>query len=235
MNRLAVICGAIALAAALSASAQTLTKCVAGQRVVDQEGKIGTIMSEGSPLCQVRYDDGQAYGWIFWNLRPVSAGAKPGAPGNPGGPRPAITQPPQQNAAPTGATPDVTVLRPVTTHSSVYRAGPNGHFLLKAAVNGAPVRFLVDTGATLVFLTPDDARAVGISPSELEFKQPIATGNGTVRAAPVLLREIRLDGLSLGGVQAAVIEHLGQSVLGMSFLSQLKGFEMREGSLTINW
>jgi hypothetical protein len=57
-----------------------------------------------------------------------------------------------------------TILRaPPSTHSLVYRADPRGHVTLTAMVNGAPMRFLADTGASRVTLTADDARAVGIA------------------------------------------------------------------------
>ena len=97
------------------------------------------------------------------------------------------------------------------------------------------MRFLVDTGASLVILTPNDARAIGIRHSELVFDQIMQTGNGPVHAAPVLLREIRIGDVAIEKVQGAVIDSLGQSVLGMSFLGRLKGFEMRDRVLTIDW
>ena len=87
----------------------------------------------------------------------------------------------------------------------------------------------------LVFLTPNDARVAGIKKDELQFDQLVQTANGPVRAASVLLREIRIGDLSIEKVQAAVIDSQGQSVLGMSFLSRLKGFEMRGRVLTIDW
>jgi len=49
------------------------------------------------------------------------------------------------------------------------------------------------------------------------------------------LQEVRIDDLALDNVRGAVLDSLGESVLGMSFLRRLKGFEMREGSLTIDW
>ena len=67
------------------------------------------------------------------------------------------------------------------------------------------------------------------------FSQRVDTAYGPVRVAPVMLREIRLEQLSIESVPAAVIENLDRSVLGMSFLKRLKSFEMREGALTINW
>jgi aspartyl protease family protein len=117
----------------------------------------------------------------------------------------------------------------------VYPADARGHVLLDAVVNGAPVRFLVDSGASLVTLTPADARAAGLSPRRLVFDARASTANGVVRMAPVTLRDIRLGQLSIGEVPAAVIENLGVSLLGMSFLNRLQSYEMRNGKLTISW
>jgi aspartyl protease family protein len=121
------------------------------------------------------------------------------------------------------------------SNTIVYTANQRGHVILDAAVNGAPVRMLVDTGASLVTLTPQDARAAGIAPSELVYNARVNTANGTARMAPVTLREIRIDQLSIYDVPAAVLENLNVSLLGMSFLARLQGYEMRDGKLTITW
>jgi aspartyl protease family protein len=117
----------------------------------------------------------------------------------------------------------------------VYPVDARGHVVLDAVVNGAPVRFLVDTGASLVTLTPADARAVGLNPRQLAFNERASTANGIVRMASVTLREIRLGQMSIGDVPAAVIENLNVSLLGVSFLSRLLSYEMRDGKLTISW
>jgi aspartyl protease family protein len=117
----------------------------------------------------------------------------------------------------------------------VYPVDARGHVFLDAVVNGAPVRFLVDTGASLVTLRPADARAAGLSPRQLAFDERASTANGFVRMAAVSLREIRLGQLSIGDIPAAVIENLNVSLLGMSFLSRLHSYEMRDGRLTIAW
>jgi clan AA aspartic protease (TIGR02281 family) len=117
----------------------------------------------------------------------------------------------------------------------VYPANEQGHVILDAAVDGASVRFLVDTGASLVTLTPADARAAGITPSELVFNRRVSTANGSTRMAPVTLREVRIGQLSIYDVPASVLEHLNISLLGMSFLSRLQSYEMRDGKLTIAW
>lgn len=229
MNRVVLAFPALVLgSAALAAAPQELTKCIAGQQVIDKEGRSGVIVADDSNLCRVKYADGQTYNWIFWNLRPTTAPAEPGLV-SPGASAPDPI-PPSTNAPPA-----LTVLRPSSNRTLVYRADRRGHFSLMATVNGAPIRVVVDTGASLVALTLDDARAAGIGRSELDFNQLTHTANGRVRFAPVMLREVRIEQLSIDNVPAAVIENLDQSLLGMSFLKRLKKFEMREGALTISW
>ena len=117
----------------------------------------------------------------------------------------------------------------------VYTANQHGHVVIDTAVNGFPVRMLVDTGASLVTLTRADARGVGINPAALAFSGNANTANGPVRMAPVTLREVRIGQLSINDVPAAVLENLNVSLLGMSFLGRLQGYEMRDGKLTISW
>lgn len=117
----------------------------------------------------------------------------------------------------------------------VYPADGRGHVLVDAVINGASVRLLVDTGASLVSLTPEDARAAGLTPGELVFNRRASTANGPVRMAPVTLREIRIGQLAIDDVLATVLENLGVSLLGMSFLGRLQSYEMRDGKLTISW
>jgi aspartyl protease family protein len=210
--------------------AEELTRCVAGQPVIDTEGKTGVIVADDSKLCQVKYADGQIYHWIFWNLRPVAALTKPGLADSDAKVPDASGKPPSTDAPRAS-----TVLRPSSNRTLVYHADRRGHFSLTAAVNGAAIRLVVDTGASLVALSLDDASAAGIARNELVFNEITQTANGRVRFAPVMLREIRVEHLTINNVPAAVIENLDQSLLGMSFLKRLKSFEMREGTLTISW
>jgi clan AA aspartic protease (TIGR02281 family) len=117
----------------------------------------------------------------------------------------------------------------------VFRADRGGHVIVDATVNGASTRLLVDTGSTLVALTPEDARAAGISPETLVFDHRAQTANGPGRMALVTLREVRIGQLSLYDVPAAVMEHLPVSLLGMSFLGRLESWQMADGRLTITW
>jgi aspartyl protease family protein len=117
-----------------------------------------------------------------------------------------------------------------------YRADRAGHFIIGAMVNGTPVRFLLDTGATMVALSPADARAAGISVSASRFTGRSSTAHGEARVAPVTLRELRLNQLTIDEVPAVVMENeMPISLLGMSFLSRLHGYSIRDGILTIEW
>lgn len=120
-------------------------------------------------------------------------------------------------------------------NSLVFRANKNGHVYLDAAVNGANVRFVVDTGATPVALTMKDALAAGISRQDLVFNKRMSTANGTAMVAAVTLREVRIGQLSVTDVPATVHEHLFMSLLGQAFLTRLDSYEMRDGVLTLNY
>ncbi|MFI4948139.1 MAG: TIGR02281 family clan AA aspartic protease [Alphaproteobacteria bacterium] len=145
-------------------------------------------------------------------------------------PRPAVSPP-----APTASAPVPIEARGAVPNSLVFRANPQGHVVVEAEINGAPVKFLVDTGATMVVLTLKDAAAAGLSGSDLVFSMRTSTANGVARAAPVTLRELRIDQLVVRDVTAAVAENLNISLLGQSFLTRLDGYEMRDGVLTLNY
>lgn len=117
----------------------------------------------------------------------------------------------------------------------VFAADAKGHFFVDAAVNGAPVRFLVDTGASMVALTPADARAAGFVAGSGDMLT-IGTAHGVATAAQTRLRSLRLDQLELNDVPAVVMdESLPVSLLGTSFLSRLESYRIGNGILTIEW
>jgi clan AA aspartic protease (TIGR02281 family) len=213
MNRvwLFAICGGLGV---MTSPAVAITDCVVGQRVIDPFGENGEIVWSGGDFCKVRYADGQSHGWMAHDLQASNAAPKSGL------------------ATANGGAHDTAVLRPAP-NTLVYRADPQGHFHLTAVVNGAPLRFMIDTGATVVALTLGDAAAAGIDRDTLVFNATVETANGRVPAAYVKLREVRLGELSINDIGAVVQPKLRQSVLGMSFLSRLRRFEIQEGSLTI--
>jgi aspartyl protease family protein len=118
----------------------------------------------------------------------------------------------------------------------VVQPGAGGHYVIEAMVDGAPVTFLVDTGASDIVLTMADAERLGLQPATLRFTQRFATANGEVRGAPVVLREIRVGQFSLFNIPASVNEApLRVSLLGMSFLQQLNGYGVENGQLVLRW
>lgn len=112
---------------------------------------------------------------------------------------------------------------------------PNGHFEAEGFVNGAPVRFLVDTGASVVVLTGRDAEAAGIDISALSYSAPVNTANGQTRAAPIRLGSVEIGAIGRDRVEAMVAQPgaLDQSLLGMSFLGKLWSFEIRGDRLIL--
>ncbi|MFE1600938.1 retropepsin-like aspartic protease family protein [Methylobacterium sp. ID0610] len=119
--------------------------------------------------------------------------------------------------------------------SVVLQPDWNGHYAVHPRVAGRRVRMLVDTGATLCAFTQEDAEQAGIRVSERDFRQPMHTANGVVNAAAVRIGEMRIEGITVRDVEAVVLPRgrLQTSLLGMSFLRRLRGFEVAGGRLTL--
>jgi len=116
-----------------------------------------------------------------------------------------------------------------------FNAAADGHFYIEARVEGTPVLFMVDTGATMVVLSPTDARRIGFDLDSLNFSSMAETANGIVRGAPVKLRSFELESVRLTDLAAEVNEaDMSQSLLGMSFLSRIGGYDVRNGQLTLH-
>ena len=110
----------------------------------------------------------------------------------------------------------------------------DGHYYLEARADGVLIRFLVDTGASRVILSPADARRLGLAPKPAAFTQRLRTANGVVRAAPVEIAELEVAGVVARRVRAAVNQAaLTHSLLGMSFLERLRAYEFRDSTLTL--
>jgi len=103
-----------------------------------------------------------------------------------------------------------------------------GDFAIAAQINGARVAMVLDTGASSVVLTHDDAKAAGLPLEVLNYTVNIDTANGRTRAAPVTLDRIAIGGLIERSVEALVVQpgQLKMSLLGMSFLNRLRSFEV---------
>ena len=102
---------------------------------------------------------------------------------------------------------------------------PDGHFYANAVVNGAQVRFMIDTGASSVVLTREDAQRAGIAlPDERAL---MMSAGGPVAAVPVTIDRVAVGALAATNVEGAVIEELGVSLLGQSFLERVGSVEIR--------
>lgn len=112
----------------------------------------------------------------------------------------------------------------------------NGHFFVAATVNGASIDFLIDSGATDIVLNEADARRAGVNLRTLRYTKPVLTANGRVMIAPVRLRELRIGQLRLHDISASINPApMDVSLLGMSFLNSLRGWEVSNGRLQLHW
>jgi aspartyl protease family protein len=114
-------------------------------------------------------------------------------------------------------------------------ADGRGHFETDVTVNGQPLRALVDTGASMVALTYDDARSLGLVRPGDRFDIEVQTGNGTTAMKRVSLNSVRIGGISVPDVDAMVAKEgvLPMNLLGMSFLRKLRTFQMSNGRLVL--
>lgn len=105
----------------------------------------------------------------------------------------------------------------------------NGHFGARGAVNGKPVDFIIDTGASATVLTIEDARNAGFDTATLVFQTPIQTANGNTMAAVVIAAEVSIGTIARHKVPVFVTAQgsLPESLLGMNFIGTLSGFEIR--------
>lgn len=104
----------------------------------------------------------------------------------------------------------------------VLTAGPGGHFATAGAINGKQVRFVVDTGATMVSIGSDDAARIGLDLSNAQ-RGMTQTANGAVQVAVVTLSSVRVGDVELANVAAVVLPTpMPVVLLGNSFLSRLQ-------------
>ncbi|MGC9371171.1 MAG: retropepsin-like aspartic protease family protein [Paracoccaceae bacterium] len=103
---------------------------------------------------------------------------------------------------------------------------PDGHYYLMLEINGAPVRFVVDTGASDLVLTREDAARVGLDHGELAYLEEARTANGVVRTARVRLDEVRLGPVVDENMRAVVNGgEMDTSLLGMNYLQRYSRME----------
>ena len=115
-------------------------------------------------------------------------------------------------------------------------ADVSGHYLSDAVINGRSIRVVVDTGATSVALSSDAAKRLGLKIDPGAYALPVSTANGVTMGARVVLSEVRIGAITVSNVEAIVMKGgaLGDiNLLGMSFLSKLRKFEVGGGQLVL--
>ncbi|ESQ74350.1 TIGR02281 family clan AA aspartic protease [Asticcacaulis sp. AC402] len=144
------------------------------------------------------------------------------APANGTGSRAAVVQTATSSASSAG-------------HSTAIPKAKDGHFWANASVNNTAVRFLVDTGATQVVLTPSDAQRLGFLPKDLVYDKKVITANGPSYAALVKLKSVGVGTSTVRDVDALVVQDgLNISLLGMSYLGRLSRFEATPSSMILH-
>ncbi len=111
--------------------------------------------------------------------------------------------------------------------------GPGGHFHTFGLVNGQQVEFIVDTGATNIALTIDDARRIGIPVDPSSFTVVGSGASGPVRGQRIMLDTVSVDGKEVRTLQAAVLEGLEISLLGQAYLSRISEVRMSGGEMIL--
>jgi aspartyl protease family protein len=126
----------------------------------------------------------------------------------------------------------------VVSHGRTVEIGRanDGDFAVRAQINGARVAMVLDTGASSVVLTREDAKAAGLPLEVLNYSVSIDTANGRTMAAPVTLDRLAIGGLVEHSIAALVAQpgQLKVSLLGMSFLNRMQSWEVRGDRLFLH-
>ncbi|GAA3893228.1 hypothetical protein GCM10022276_10520 [Sphingomonas limnosediminicola] len=114
----------------------------------------------------------------------------------------------------------------------IARSGDH-HYYADGSVNGHPVHFMIDTGASATALTEDDAKAVGIAVDPSKFEVIGDGASGIVRGQYVELRSIDLNGLRQEDAKAVVVQGASVSLLGQPFLETVGEIVIRDGEMRL--
>lgn len=116
-----------------------------------------------------------------------------------------------------------------------FSRSDDGHFRIMAKINGMDVPMMMDSGASSVTLTYEDAEAAGLDPENLSFSNPVSTANGRAFNARIWLKSVSVAGIEVNRVEASVApkDALDESLLGMSYLNKLSSWTVSQDILTL--
>jgi aspartyl protease family protein len=124
----------------------------------------------------------------------------------------------------------------VNADEFVLSESEGGNFTVYGSVNGAPIRFLIDTGASEIVLSPADAQRAGIDVQNLDYSRTYETANGIGHGATVTVASLAVGPVHFNDVPVAIDRTpMSSSLLGMAFLKRLKSFEFRNRQLYLRW
>ncbi len=110
----------------------------------------------------------------------------------------------------------------------------DGHFYADLNINGNDIHFLVDTGATDLVLSKEDAARIGLDATQLNFNRKASTANGTVHSAVVRLEEIRFGPFLDQNISASVNGgKMRTSLLGMNYLRRFDSIQISNGEMIL--
>jgi aspartyl protease family protein len=173
-------------------------------------------MSELTKLVAVTLFGSVAAAWGLAQMRESKAQQPPRAP---------------QQVAAVAQTP----APPPHGNTAMLYADTRGHFFADVQIRGIPVRTLVDTGASVVSFSAEDAAKFGLRPDSSQPKRPFSTANGVIMASIVRIPEIRLQGITVFDIEAAIMPPgaMKGTLLGMSFMKKLQSYESRGSSMVM--
>jgi aspartyl protease family protein len=121
-------------------------------------------------------------------------------------------------------------------HEMTISEGEDGHYHVYATVNGVPMPFLIDTGATDIVLDPSAAKRLGFDLGSLTFDRPYGSANGIGHGASAEVESLSVGALHLSHVPVSINgAEMGSSLLGMAFLKRLKSYSFSGGKLILKW
>jgi aspartyl protease family protein len=125
---------------------------------------------------------------------------------------------------------------PTAEHQVIVPQDETGAFILNAKVNGRPVRFIVDTGATDTVLSPAAAQRLGVDLDKVDFKESAETANGMGYGAPFSAQRLDVGPIAFANFPMVINQApMTSSLLGLTFLNRLESFEIRDRKLILKW
>lgn len=112
---------------------------------------------------------------------------------------------------------------------------PDGHYYLTLEIDGTSVEFVIDTGASDVVLSREDASRIGIDVENLFYGGIAHTANGEVRTARVRLKNVQLGEILDSSIGASVNGgEMDKSLLGMTYLQRYSKIEIGGGKMILS-